>query len=312
MGPRIVIVGSVNMDLIVKLRKLPVVGETVIGGTFKMSPGGKGANQAVAAAKLGAESYFVGRIGADDFGKALMENFKRTGVNSEYVTVDRDAHSGVALIMVDQAGKNLIAVASGANSKCSVEDVDRAKDLIEKASVLLLQLEIPVEVVQHAALLAKQGRSKVILNPAPARPLPKKLFELIDVIVPNEVEAEVLTGIPVKDLSSAREAGEKLLGFGTEAVVITLGERGALLVEKEGCDLVPGVSVEAVDTTGAGDAFCGALAFALATGKSLKEAVFIANCAGALATTKIGAQEALPTLKELESFLKEKKHTLQE
>ena len=305
-------VGSVNMDLIVKLRKLPVVGETVIGGTFKMSPGGKGANQAVAAAKLGAESYFVGRIGADDFGKALMENFKRTGVNSEYVTVDRDAHTGVALIMVDQAGKNLIAVASGANSKCSVEDVDRAKDLIEKASVLLLQLEIPVEVVQHAALLAKQGRSKVILNPAPARPLPKKLFELIDVIVPNEVEAEVLTGIPVKDLSSAREAGEKLLGFGTEAVVITLGERGALLVEKEGYDLVPGVSVEAVDTTGAGDAFCGALAFALATGKSLKEAVFIANCAGALATTKIGAQEALPTLKELESFLKEKKHTLQE
>ena len=305
-------VGSVNMDLIVKLRKLPVVGETVIGGTFKMSPGGKGANQAVAAAKLGAESYFVGRIGADDFGKALMENFKRTGVNSEYVTVDRDAHTGVALIMVDQAGKNLIAVASGANSKCSVEDVDRAKDLIEKASVLLLQLEIPVEVVQHAALLAKQGRSKVILNPAPARPLPKKLFELIDVIVPNEVEAEVLTGIPVKDLSSAREAGEKLLGFGTEAVVITLGERGALLVEKEGYDLVPGVSVEAVDTTGAGDAFCGALAFALATGKSLKEAVFIANCAGALATTKIGAQEALPTLKELESLLKEKKHTLQE
>ena len=305
-------VGSVNMDLIVKLRKLPVIGETVIGGTFKMSPGGKGANQAVAAAKLGAESYFVGRIGADDFGKALMENFKRTGVNSEYVTVDRDAHTGVALIMVDQAGKNLIAVASGANSKCSVEDVDRAKDLIEKASVLLLQLEIPVEVVQHAALLAKQGRSKVILNPAPARPLPKKLFELIDVIVPNEVEAEVLTGIPVKDLSSAREAGEKLLGFGTEAVVITLGERGALLVEKEGYDLVPGVSVEAVDTTGAGDAFCGALAFALATGKSLKEAVFIANCAGALATTKIGAQEALPTLKELESFLKEKKHTLQE
>ncbi|RLG46856.1 MAG: ribokinase [Thermoproteota archaeon] len=300
------------MDLIVKLRKLPVIGETVIGGTFKMSPGGKGANQAVAAAKLGAESYFVGRIGADDFGKALMENFKRTGVNSEYVTVDRDAHTGVALIMVDQAGKNLIAVASGANSKCSVEDVDRAKDLIEKASVLLLQLEIPVEVVQHAALLAKQGRSKVILNPAPARPLPKKLFELIDVIVPNEVEAEVLTGIPVKDLSSAREAGEKLLGFGTEAVVITLGERGALLVEKEGYDLVPGVSVEAVDTTGAGDAFCGALAFALATGKSLKEAVFIANCAGALATTKIGAQEALPTLKELESFLKEKKHTLQE
>jgi len=312
LGPRIVVVGSVNMDLIVKLRKLPVVGETVIGGTFKMSPGGKGANQAVAAAKLGAESYFVGRIGADDFGKALMENFKRTGVNSEYVTVDRDAHTGVALIMVDQAGKNLIAVASGANSKCSVEDVDRAKDLIEKASVLLLQLEIPVEVVQHAALLAKQGRSKVILNPAPARPLPKKLFELIDVIVPNEVEAEVLTGIPVKDLSSAREAGEKLLGFGTEAVVITLGERGALLVEKEGYDLVPGVSVEAVDTTGAGDAFCGALAFALATGKSLKEAVFIANCAGALATTKIGAQEALPTLKELESFLKEKKHTLQE
>ncbi len=308
MGPKIVVVGSVNMDLIVKLKKLPVVGETVIGGTFKMSPGGKGANQAVAAAKLGAEAYFIGRIGSDDFGKALMENFKRNGVNAEYVIVDRDAHTGVALIMVDQAGKNLIAVASGANSRCSVEDVDKARDLIEKASVVLLQLEIPVEVVQHAAFLARRAGAKVILNPAPARTLPKSLFELVDVIVPNEVEAEVLTGISVKDLNSAREAGEKLQRYGTEAVVVTLGERGAFILDKEGYELVQGFKVEAVDTTGAGDAFCGALAFALASGKSLKEAVFIANCAGALATTKIGAQEALPTLEDLESFLKEKKH----
>ena len=311
MGPRIVVVGSVNMDLIVKLKKLPVVGETVIGGTFKMSPGGKGANQAVAAAKLGAESHFIGRIGADDFGKALMENFKRNGVNAEYVTVDRDTHTGVALIMVDQAGKNLIAVASGANSRCSVEDVDKAKDLIENASVILLQLEIPVEVVQHAAYLAKRAGSKVILNPAPARTLPKGLFELVDVIVPNEVEAEVLTGIPVKDLSSAREAGEKIQRYGTEAVVVTLGERGAFVLDKEGYELLQGVKVEAVDTTGAGDAFCGALAFALASGKSLREAVFIANCAGALATTRLGAQEALPTLEELESFLKREKNSFQ-
>jgi len=302
--PKIVVVGSVNMDLIVKLKKLPVVGETVIGGIFKMSPGGKGANQAVAAAKLGAESYFIGRIGDDEFGKALMTNFERNKVNTNYVVVDREAHTGVALIMVDQAGKNLIAVASGANSKLSIEDVERAKDLIEKASILLLQLEIPIEVVQHAAFMAKRSGSKVVLNPAPARPLSKKLLSLVDVLVPNEVEAEVLTEISVKNQNSLVEAGKKLLEYGTGAVVLTLGEKGAFLIDKEGYDLVQGVKVEAVDTTGAGDAFCGALAFALASGKSLKEAVFFANCAGALATTKIGAQEALPTLEELNSFIK--------
>ncbi len=306
MGPRIVVVGSANMDLIVKLRKLPVVGETVIGGKFKMSPGGKGANQAVAASKLGAESYFVGRVGDDDFGRILLKNFKDKGVNVDYLTIDKNAHTGVALIMVDQAGKNLIAVASGANSRCSPEDVNRIKDLMKRTSVLLLQLEIPTETVQYAATLAKQIGLRVILNPAPARSLPKELLESVDVIVPNEVEAEILTGIPVKDLDSAIEAGRKLLGFGINAVVITLGKKGALLVDKNEHKIIPGVSVKAVDTTGAGDAFCGALAFALASGKNLNEAVFMANHAGALATTKIGAQEALPTLEELEAFLKEK------
>ena len=302
--PKIVVVGSVNMDLIVKVSKLPTIGETVISGIFKMVPGGKGANQAVAVAKLGAESHFVGRIGDDDFGRVLMENFREAGVGIEYVSIDRSSHTGVALIMVDQDGRNIIAVASGANSKLTVEDVEKAQDSIKSASAVLLQLEIPLESVMRAASIAKEGKSSVILNPAPARPLPIELIQLVDVIVPNEVEAEVLTGVKVRDIDSARKAGEKLLELGSGTAVITLGEKGAVLVSPDGFSHISALRVKTVDTTGAGDAFCGALALALASGKDFKEAVFIANCCAALATTKIGAQEALPTFRELESFLK--------
>jgi ribokinase len=303
MKPKIVVVGSSNTDMVVQVPHLPAPGETVLGGEFIMAAGGKGANQAVAAARLGAQVTFVARLGRDMFGQVAVQGYKAEGINVDSIAWDEDAASGVALIVVDEAGENAIAVAPGANGRLSPHDVAAAEVAIAEADAVLLQLEIPLETVQAAAQLARRHGVGVLLNPAPAAPLPDDLLGLVDVLTPNESEAAGLTGLPVTDLVQARAVAQLLLDRGPAAVVITLGAQGALLATEDEVMRVPGFAVTPVDTTAAGDAFNGALAVAWAQGTDLAEAVRYANAAGALSVTRLGAQPSLPTAEEIEQFL---------
>jgi ribokinase len=303
-APKIAVVGSLHMDFIVKVETIPRVGETVLGSAFQRSPGGKGANQAVAAAKLGADVVLIGRVGADAVGRELLEAVKAQGIDGGYVLEDEGTYTGLALILVDEEGGNIIAVASGADLNCCTEDIKRAEEAITASTVLLTQLEIPLPVVEYAVDVAYGEGVRVILNPAPAHDLSDHLLKKVYLLTPNETEAEFLTGIQIRGLRTADMAAERLLARGVDNVVMTLGREGALIATKDGTVHVQGVDVQAVDTTGAGDAFCGALAVAIATGKDLRDAVTYANYAGALTTTKIGAQEALPTREDLERFMK--------
>lgn len=298
---KIVVVGSSNTDMVVRVPHLPAAGETVLGGAFLTAAGGKGANQAVAAARLGAQVTLIARVGQDVFGEAALLGLEREGINTGHISVDPETASGVALITVDNAGENSIAVAPGANGRLSPLDVQRAQAAILNADVLLLQLEVPLETVQMAAELAHQAGVRVILNPAPApeSPLPPALLACVDVLTPNEKEASALTGAP----DSLDRAAGRLLESGLETAVVTLGARGALIVTPEGLQTVPGFAVEAVDTTAAGDAFNGGLAAALGAGRLLTEAVHFANACGALTATRLGAQPSLPTVEEVEEFL---------
>jgi ribokinase len=298
----IVVVGSSNTDMVVKVPTLPAPGETVLGGRFVIAAGGKGANQAVAAARLGGDVTFVCRLGTDMFGERSLERLKKEGLNTRHVVRDESSPSGVALIMVDERGENLIAVAPGANGQLSVEDAESAREAIALSSVLLLQLEIPLDTVRRAARLGKEAGAVVILNPAPARPLDDQLMQEISILTPNAGEAKLLTGIEPRDPESCWKAATLLRNRGVESVVITLGREGAFLSTGDHFELIPGRSVEAVDATAAGDAFNGALAHGLASGKELREAVELANRAAALSVTRLGAQPSLPTRKELESF----------
>ncbi|GBC72333.1 Ribokinase [archaeon HR03] len=299
----VVVVGSLHMDLIVKLARIPAKGETVIGGSFQLSPGGKGANQAVAAARLGASVAIVGRVGSDLFGDLLLERLRKENVATDYVVKDVETHSGVALIMVDKDGNNLIAVASGADARCSPSDVDAAENVIASSKAILTQLEIPLAAVERGVAIARRHEVPVILNAAPAQRLPRRLLEMVDVVVANRIEASVLTGVRVNDVSSAVRAGKRLLAMGVKYAVVTLGRRGAVTVDRKETVYLRGVKVKAVDATGAGDAFCGALAFGLVRGIKIHDAAELANNAAALATTKLGAQEAMPTLAELHKFM---------
>lgn len=301
--PVITVIGSIHVDYTVKLPRLPSIGETVIGLDFKRSPGGKGANQAVAAARLGAETYMVSRVGADEDGRMLLDNLRRNGVYTEYVKIDPASYTGIALIMVDVQGRNMIAVASGTDARVSKEDVDSAMDRICRSDMILAQLEIPIETTVYALEKAYEAGVRTILNPAPCRPLSRDLYRKISVITPNRVELSMLTDMPTGSLKEIEEAARSILDLGVEVVVVTLGEEGALIVDPSSSAHVKAIRVEAVDTTGAGDAFNAALAVALAEGKSLKEAVFIANVAAALKITKMGAQEGLPRRVELEESL---------
>jgi ribokinase len=299
---KVVVVGSSNTDMVVKCSRLPRAGETVTGGTFVMVPGGKGANQAVAAARLGAEVVFVARVGADSFGEAAVAGYQREGICTDYIIRDPEAHTGVALIMVDEAGENLIAVASGANHRLSPEDVSRAALAFQGARVVLVQLEIPLPAVEAAVGMANRHQIPVILNPAPAVPLGEDLLARIDILTPNESEAEGLTGIRCEDEQSAEKAARKLLEKGIRQVIVTLGARGALIVNREGTRLVSAYRVVAVDTTAAGDAFSGALAAATASGMAIEDAVEFATKAAAISVTRMGAQPSLPTRAEVENF----------
>ncbi len=301
--PEVVVVGSLNMDLVIRTMHLPAPGETIIGRDFMTAPGGKGANQAVAAAKLGGEVVMVGRVGADDFGHALRAHLNAAGVDSNYVLDDSLAATGVALITVEGGGQNTIVVAPGVNDNVFREDVDRAMGALTSAQVLVTQLEIPLDTVTYALDAARASHIVALLNPAPAQPLADNIIARCDVIVPNEIEASELTGIEVKDWTSAEAAARDLGRRGASIVVITLGARGALAWDGGKVYRIPAFPVQAVDATAAGDAFVGALALTLGRGGDLLSALVAASAAGALATTKLGAQPSLPRREELEAFM---------
>jgi ribokinase len=303
MGSGIVVVGSSNTDMIIKLDRIPKPGETVIGGDFSTAAGGKGANQAVAAARAGGKVTFVARVGDDAFGWPALEGLVADGIDTSHVLQDPNAPSGVALIFVDERGENSIAVASGANARLTPEDVLSARDAITSADVLVTQLETPLDAVHAAVNLAFEHGVRVVLNPAPAQPLREEVLRHVSVLTPNETEAELLTGIEVSNDTAALEAAQRLNALGVEAILITLGSRGAFVFDSDHAELVPGFEVEAVDTTAAGDVFNGALAVALAEGNPLTEAVRFANAAAALAVTRLGAQPSAPTREEIERVL---------
>jgi ribokinase len=298
----IVVIGSLNMDLVVKVARMPQPGETVPGSSFQTIPGGKGANQAAAAALLGSRVSMVGRVGKDAFGSTLIENLNRQGVNSDHVRLDSQAATGTAMILVDDQGQNSIVVAAGANSLVNREDIDRVESLLSRAQYLLLQFEVPLETVEYAMDIAKRHGVKVMLNPAPAHPVPREFLSRADFLIPNESEASLLSGVPVHDVASATEAARRLYDQGVPVVILTLGEHGALVVSDELVCQVRAEKVEVVDTTAAGDAFIGGLATALGQGYGLEEAVRYATCAGTLTVTRFGAQTSLPTGYEVQAL----------
>jgi len=302
---KVVVVGSSNMDLVVKSSRIPAVGETILGGDFLMAPGGKGANQAVAAAKLGARVCFVAKLGDDLFGRQSLENFRKEGLDTTHVTLSAEAPSGVALIMVDEAGNNVIAVAPGANARLSAEDVKRAESDIASSGAVVAQLEVPLETIEFAAQLAHVAGVPFVLDPAPAQRLPAELLKMVDVLTPNETEAQILTGIEVHDEPSARAAAEELLSAGVKTVILTMGVQGFLLVDHQRVEFVTARQVDAVDSTAAGDAFTGSLAVGMARGQSLSEAALFANHVAALSVTRMGAQPSMPTLQEVGDFMRQ-------
>jgi len=302
--PKITVIGSSNTDLVAKVLRMPAPGETILGAEFITAPGGKGANQAVTVARLGCEVTFITKIGQDAFGDQMIENFKSDGIATNFVFRDEQTPSGVALIFVDEAGENTIAVASGANAHLSTEEIDQAETAIETADVVLLQLEVPLQTVEHAISIASSANIPIILNPAPAQ-LPSLGFlnEKVTFLTPNEVEAASLTGIQVKDDSSAEKAGKELLQYGISHVILTLGGLGAMLVNAEKSIRIPTRQVEVVDTTAAGDVFNGALTSAIAKGEDIEEAIKYANAAATLSVTKMGAQPSIPTAAEVSNFI---------
>ncbi|MBE7174625.1 MAG: ribokinase [Williamsia sp.] len=299
MPAQILVIGSSNTDMVVKTDKLPGPGETVLGGTFLMNPGGKGANQAVAAARLGGQVTFVAKVGNDLFGQQAIAGFQQEGISVEHVFTDDDHPSGVALINVDAAGENCITVAPGANAHLQPAETETALQAMQASTLVLLQLEIPLPTVEYAVQQAARQGLQVILNPAPAQPLPDALFPNLFLITPNETEAELLTGIPVKDLLTAEQAAQKLHDMGVANVVVTLGSKGAFLYTAQQKQLITTASVRAVDSTAAGDCFNGALAVALAEDQPLAEAVAFACRAASISVTRMGAQASMPTRNEV-------------
>jgi ribokinase len=300
----VLVVGSANMDLVVRTPRFPAPGETLFGTDFGTFPGGKGANQAVACAKLGAKVQFIGKVGDDIFGRKLSRGMKADGVGLQYLGIDPSAPTGIAVITVDRRGQNEIIVASGSNMKLTPKDIDRAGKAFDGAQILLMQLEVPLPTVIRAAEMAQARGVMVILNPAPAQKLPRRLLRLVDYLTPNETELQQLSGVKVDNRSSLLRAAHELLHQGVGNVIVTMGSRGAVLVREEAAHIFPAFRVHSVDTTAAGDAFNGALAYAMSMGHPQVEAIPIANAVAALSVTKPGAQSSMPTVKQLVSFLR--------
>ncbi|WP_020597172.1 ribokinase [Spirosoma panaciterrae] len=295
----IIVIGSSNTDMVIKTSRLPVPGETIIGGTFLMNPGGKGANQAVAAARLGGQVTFVTNVGNDIFGQQAIRGFQQEGIDTRFVFQNDDHPTGVALITVDAQGENVITVAPGANAYLQPSDIDPMLDQIDPTSLVLTQLEIPMTTVAYITQQVAKRGGRVILNPAPAQSLPDRLLPSLYLISPNETEAKQLTGITVTDDASAHLAATQLHERGVQNVIITLGAKGAFLSEPGQSQVIAIQPVKAVDTTAAGDCFNGALTVALAEGKSLADAVAFACRAAGISVTRLGAQASMPKRTEL-------------
>ena len=295
---KIIVVGSANTDMVVKIDKHPLPGETRLGGDFFMNAGGKGANQAVAAARLGGNVAFVAKVGNDIFGKQTLDGLTNEHIDTSHVFIDETAPSGTALIIVNEAGENSIVVASGANAKLSVEDVGSIADLTD-AAFILMQLETPLETVSAVIKAAKINGTHVILNPAPAQYLSDTILDGLFLLIPNESEASILTGIIVKDLATASKAADAILQRGVSHVIITLGKQGAYFKSLYKEFLTPAPIVSAVDTTAAGDTFCGALIVAKTEGKDWEEAIKFAIAAASLSVTRMGAQASIPYRNEI-------------
>ena len=304
-SPKIAVLGSINMDLVIRCAKLPVPGETLLAESSSEVCGGKGANQAVAANRAGGQVSMIGRVGDDAFAKRLVTNLENEGIDCSQVQVTEGCSSGVAIVTVEESGQNSIMVVSGANGKLSIEDVENARSTIESSDILLLQLEVPLETVLAAIQVAKGAGVKVILDPAPApKDFPQELLH-VDLICPNESEAEALTGIRVKTEEHAFAAAKELQRQGAQTVAITMGEHGALLLDQEGSQMIPSFPIKPIDTTAAGDAFAGALGVYWAEGNPLKEATQFANASGAIAASRPGAQPSMGSRDDIEKRLTE-------
>lgn len=301
--PRVCVVGSTNVDLTFRTPRLPQPGETLGGRAFHFGFGGKGANQAVMAARLGAQVRMIGRVGRDVFGEGALRNYREQGVDPTFVLVDAEQPSGTAAIVVDDSARNCIIVVPGANGRLTPEDVRAATPAIAAADVVLAQLEVPVEATGEALRISRTTGVRTVLNPAPAVDLPDELLRLTDLCIPNEIEIERLTGRPAATVGQAEAAARVLLARGCGMVIVTLGAAGALIVSPETAEHVAAVAVEAVDTTGAGDAFIGSLAVSLAAGGSLRDAVRRANAVAALSVQRLGTQTSFPLRAEVEVFL---------
>lgn len=301
---RIAVIGSLNMDLVVRVPRLPEPGETIISSEdLQIIPGGKGANQAFCSAKLGAEVSMTGRVGDDAFGEQLVANLKKTGVDTRNIIRDTEASTGIAMIVVEEGGQNSIVVSPGANGQVGFSDISKAEAVILSAGLILLQLEIPLPAVIEAARFAKKHEVKVVLNPAPAQKLPDELLSLTDILIPNEMEAAMLSECNVGTDNGIRQAAAKLHQSGVKTIIMTRGSRGASLMSENEIVHFPAFPIEPVDTTGAGDAFVASFAVAFAEGHSIKESIRYGNAAGALASIKYGAQPSMPCREDLDKML---------
>jgi ribokinase len=303
----IVVVGSLNMDLVVRLPKIPKPGETLLGGVFNTYPGGKGANQAVAASRLGGQVTMIGCVGDDSFGRELIENLSNEGVDTNHILVQPNVSSGVALIQVDDLAQNSIAVASGANYYLTSKCVEKAMLAIDKIDIVVMPLETPLESIYAAARVAKERGAKVILNPAPAQLLKNDLLQMVDYLIPNEYEIATMTEISCQNSTDLHKAANTLISKGAKNLIVTLGNKGSLIFSEKSNEktTIPAWKVQAVDTTAAGDCFIGALAIGLSEGKSLKDAAAFASAAAAISVTRVGAQPSLPKKDEVIQFMKE-------
>jgi ribokinase len=300
---RVTVVGSFMFDLVARAPRRPKTGETLIGDSFGMFIGGKGANQAIAASRLNALVCMVGRLGDDLFGNQFLDKFSDEKINTDFVIQDKNNGTGVGMPLIDASGDNSIVIIPRANTALSAKNINQGYEAIANSDILLLQLEVPIEASQRAAEIAKENSTIVILNPAPAREIPDTLLDLVDILTPNESETEILSGISATTEKEAKEAARILMDKGVETVILTLGSRGSLLLTATVESFFPANQVDVVDTTAAGDAFCGALAASLANGSTIEEAVKTGNAAGALAVTKLGAEPSLPKKADLDRFL---------
>ncbi len=307
MEPRVAVIGSINMDIVIHAERMPREGETVLGSDLRFFPGGKGANQAVAAARLGGETFMVGRVGRDGFGETLKSGLLDNGIHCDRVLMDEEAATGTALIVINPRGNNSILVAPGAANNVTPADADAALGIIRRVDVLLMQFEIPLDTVAHAVELAGAHGVLTVLDAGPAKKCSPDLLRMVDVVSPNETEAEALIGREIHDVTSAKKAAREFLEIGVNTLVLKLGDKGCVFARRGEIGVCPAFPVTPVDTTAAGDAFTAALAVELAKKEPLEKAVRFANAAGALSTLRPGAQPSMPTREEVLRFLQEKK-----